>query len=264
MAGYHPGSALTMVVAMSMAHATVLLTRPRQQAEPFAERLRHDIDRPLTLLSAPMTQILEETGEFSTDGLQGLLFTSVNAVEIFASRSTRRDLPALCVGDRTAETARSHGMSAESARGDASALATLAQQAYRPGAGDYLHLRGRQSTGDVAGALAVEGINVHEVVLYDATPIWSVPPDVQTSLEAGRIDAALFFSPRASRIFTQLASAAAQSGRAWGLQRATAVAISSAAAQPLRELDIGAIQVATAPDSASVVSKLQELLVTFE
>ncbi|MEL6234802.1 MAG: uroporphyrinogen-III synthase, partial [Pseudomonadota bacterium] len=153
----------------------LLLTRPIDQAQEFAASVAAALPGRYEPVYWPLIRIEREPAELALDDVQGLLFTSANGVRAFAQASPRRDIPALCVGDGTATAARAAGLIASSARGDAGALAQLAVASHLPGAGAYLHLRGRDTTGDIAGALAVEGIEVREAVLYAARPAMDVP-----------------------------------------------------------------------------------------
>ena len=91
---------------------------------------------------SPVLEIVPLPAPLDLDGLQGLIFTSANGVEQFAARSPDRSLPAWCVGAMTAAAARRAGFAARSADGDVGDLAALVVAGHRPGAGDFLHLRG--------------------------------------------------------------------------------------------------------------------------
>jgi uroporphyrinogen-III synthase len=85
----------------------ILVTRPRSESEVFALTLAmrgHDA------VQAPLLDIVpDETASVDLDGVQALLFTSINGVRSFARVSTARDVPAYCVGDATAQAARDMG-----------------------------------------------------------------------------------------------------------------------------------------------------------
>lgn len=240
----------------------LLLTRPIDQAQEFAASVAAALPGRYEPVYWPLIRIEREPAELALDDVQGLLFTSANGVRAFAQASPRRDIPALCVGDGTATAARAAGLIASSARGDAGALAQLAVASHLPGAGAYLHLRGRDTTGDIAGALAVEGIEVREAVLYAARPAMDVPEAAASLLTDGLAGVVTLFSPRTARIFAGFAADAAAAGRAWSLHATTGLAISRAAAEPLMGLGFGELALPAQPNAQAMVAALGAILDT--
>jgi uroporphyrinogen-III synthase len=186
------------------------------------------------------------------DGLQGLVFTSANGVEQFAALSAERRLPAYCVGDMTAAAARRAGLTARSADGDVMALAALVAAAHRPGAGSFLHLRGRHAAGDLIGRLAAAGVPARAAEIYDQAPR-PLDPAAAGLLAAGRADVLAFFSPRTARLFAEAARAAR-----WSLATVTAVSLGPAADAAL-DLDIGHRRIAPAPTRDGMLAALAAL-----
>lgn len=185
----------------------VLVTRPRGEADMFAVALAmrgHDA------LVAPLLDIVvEPVGPLDLDGVQGVLFTSANGVRAFAHSQTRRDLPAFCVGDATANAARNAGFAkVESAAGDVEALADLVRAKLDPAAGALVHAAGTAVAGDLAGALGADGFEVRREKLYRADMATSLPVEVVAALRDGHIDAVTFFSPRTAEIFARLVQTA--------------------------------------------------------
>ncbi|MEM9049781.1 MAG: uroporphyrinogen-III synthase [Pseudomonadota bacterium] len=238
----------------------LLLTRPLAQAQSFAARAVAACSGRVRPIIWPLIRIEDEPVALALDGVQALLFTSSNAVQAFARLSDRRDLPALCVGDVSAAAARAVGLTASSAQGDVGALARLAAAAYLPGAGAYMHLRGHDMAGDLAGALRAEGIHVREAVVYAARPAMTVPDMAATALTGRQPKIVTIFSPRTARLFAGFAGQAADTGAAWALQEAVAVAISRAAADPLTDLGFAGLMVAARPDSDAMCSALTRIV----
>jgi uroporphyrinogen-III synthase len=210
----------------------VLVTRPRGEADMFAVALAmHGHDA----LVAPLLDIVvEPAGPLDLDGVQGVLFTSANGVRAFAHSQTRRDLPAFCVGNATANAARNAGFAnVESAAGDVDALADLVRAKLDPGAGALVHAAGTAVAGDLAGALGAVGFEVRREKLYRADMATSLPPEIVAALRNGQIDAVTFFSPRTAEVFARLVQAV-DLGPA--LAKVTAVALAQSA------LDIAAEQ----------------------
>lgn len=237
----------------------ILITRAEAQAKAFAAELEAALPGRFSPLYWPLIRIVPEAVPVRLDGIQALLFTSANAVRVFAAMEARRDLPALCVGDETARVAQALGFAAESAHGNAGDLARMAAGAWLPGAGAYLHLRGREAAGDLAGALMSEGIEVREQVVYDAQPAAGLPEEVAVRLVAGDLPAILFFSPRSARIFESFHRDARTAGQGWALGGTDAICISAATAAPLGQAGFGRIRVAPSPDRAGMLAALGQM-----
>ncbi|MEO0999557.1 MAG: uroporphyrinogen-III synthase [Pseudomonadota bacterium] len=221
----------------------VLLTRPRAQAEETAAALA---GVGIAALLSPLSEIVDRPGAVDLAGTDALLFTSANGVAAFARRSDARDLPALCVGDRTAAAARAAGLSAESAAGDAAALAVLAARR----GGRLLHLRGADQAGDLAAALRAAGIAVRDQVLY-AAERRPLSPEARAAAEAGALAALTAYSPRAA------GALAAEVAPGWPLPRMALAAISEAAAAPLRHLPWARVEIAARPDGPAMLDAIK-------
>jgi uroporphyrinogen-III synthase len=226
----------------------VLLTRPLEDSRALAETLEAEAIDPLIW---PLTRIVPTVTALKlpfTTG--GLLFTSANGVRALAALTSRRDLPALCVGGATAETARKAGFGdCFSADGDARALAELAR---RSGIGEFFHPRGRDAAGDLKGWLAETGQRVTEAVLYQAEETGAAPAPVAAALARGTIDLVTVWSPRASAILARhLANAGAT------LDNTGLLAISPAAAGPLEASRFRRILVAEAPNAAAMLAAIR-------
>lgn len=230
---------------------SLLLTRPRAQSEAFAAVLAAELPGRFRTLVAPLIEIVPVAeAPLDLSGLQGLLFTSSNGVEAFAARTADRSLPALCVGDMTAAAARAAGFAdAASADGDVAAIAALAAAAYRPGAGAFLHVRGRHAAGDLTGRLAAAGIPARAAELYDQRTV-DLAPAAASALAAGAVEVVALFSPRSARIFAAQARAAG-----WPLGGVAFAALSPAVAAALDGLP-GRRHVAAAPTRAGMLETL--------
>lgn len=184
----------------------ILLTRPRAQSERFAASCRARFGERVALAIAPLQEIEAMGAAPDLSGIGSLIFTSENGVLALAGTSPRRDLPAYCVGDRTAEAARAAGFEAVSAGGTAEDL--VAMIAAAPPEAPMLHVHGRHLAADVAAMLRDRGIAASGVALYDqvAQP---APPELAAALaHIGPVLVPLF-SPRSAALF-----AAAAAGRA--------------------------------------------------
>lgn len=229
---------------------TLILTRPQRQSEDFAAALAEAMPGRFAVLVAPLIEIAPVPAPLDLAGLQGLVFSSANGVEQLAARSRERGLVAYCVGEMTAAVARAAGFDAVSADGDVEDLARLVVAAHRPGAGAFLHVRGRHAAGNLVGSLAAAGVPARAAEIYDQTPRPLAGP-AAAHLAAGKPAAVALFSPRSARLF----AAEARPG-CWPLARVTAVSISAAADAALDGLGLGRRIVAPAPGRAGMLAAL--------
>ncbi|MBW8734243.1 MAG: uroporphyrinogen-III synthase [Asticcacaulis sp.] len=96
-----------------------------------------------------------------------VIFTSRNGVRAFAARSPRRDAPAWCVGDATADAARDAGFDAiVSAEGDVEALFALMKDK-APRHFRYLYASAKQPAAPLTAWLWAEGFRVSQTPVYD-------------------------------------------------------------------------------------------------
>ncbi|MBP7242251.1 uroporphyrinogen-III synthase [Amaricoccus sp.] len=231
----------------------LLVTRPGAQGRAFAAALEAALPGRFDPLLAPFLAIAPRAAPIDLAGAQALLFSSANGVEIFAAMSAERGLPALCVGDITAETARTAGFAVESAGGDVEALARLALARARPGAGDLVHVRGVHAAGDLVGRLAAAGLPARALQLYDQVAV-PPTPEAATLLAAGAIEVATAFSPRSAALFAAAARAAS-----WPLSQMTLVSLSANADAAHDAPEPGRRVIAPRPDRTGMITALAGL-----
>lgn len=223
---------------------TVLLTRPRAQAEAFGARLT-----PLgwTPIIAPLQAIsFAESPPPLLDEARALLFTSQNGVAAFARLCPSRDLPALCVGPNTAKAARDAGFVALEGPGQAQGLAPWAAQHSR---GPVLHCRGAHSTGDLVSDFAAEGVLLHSHTLYTQTAL-PLEAHARDALNSGRVGVLMVFSPRSAQLLGQ-----ATAGIATALP--LTLCLSQAVANALNFQAAPEILIAEQPNGDSMLVALQ-------
>ena len=224
--------------------AKVWVTRAQPGAASTAGRLT---ERGLDPVVLPLIEIralapaLPDLAAFD-----GLIFTSLNGVAAFTDLGPPAEafaLPVFAVGDATARSARAAGFAmVRSADGDVEALAEMIRQT-APGA-RLLHPAALQPAGDLSGA--VEGVaEIHVLPVYEAVATSAAPP--------ADFDIVLIHSPRAARELAARLPSGDASGR-------TAVAISAAAAQPLKVPGFAAIHVAETPDETGLFNALKAAL----
>jgi len=226
----------------------VLLTRPLEQSRILAETLEAEGIEPLIW---PLTRVHPTVTELKLPyDIDGILFTSANGVRALAALTERRDLPALCVGGATTRAARAAGyLNCFSAEGDAQALADLAR---RSGLRRFLHPRGRDAAGDLAGWLAETGQRVIEAVLYEARETGAPPAPVADALRRGAIDLVTVWSRRNGSILARHLA-----GLGANLSTTGLLAISAAAAEPLAESGFRDFRMAESPDSPAMLAGIR-------
>jgi uroporphyrinogen-III synthase len=232
----------------------VLITRPEREATALATAL---VERGHAPVIAPLFElaILRPPAEFAAAlaACQAVLITSANGARALAEASEQRSRPVFAVGDTTAATAEGLGFGdVVSASGDGAALAELVRRRLDPKNGALVHASGV----DVAGELALPDFEVRRFALYEAREATTLPDSARAALEARALDAAMFFSPRASALFAKLAAGA---GLANACRSVTAIAISPAAAGPLDALPFKAVRAAHRPTRQAVLDEIDRL-----
>lgn len=232
----------------------VLVTRPRaDSAEIVAELSRRGFEPYLE----PLLEVRFLDGPApELAGVQALVFTSANGVRAFARRSPARCIPAYAVGDATARAARAAGFDrVTSSSGTVEALAALVICNSNAAAGKLLHIAGSVVAGDLAGRLSAEGFQIDRAIMYAAEAADRLSTRTKEALRDGAIDYALFFSPRTARIFVNLAE---REGLVEASRRLTAICLSPAVADALRDLSLKSVRTAHEPGSGSLLKSLEE------
>lgn len=225
----------------------VLVTRPAEDGAEIAARLAEMGH--VALLAPLLTPHFEAGLEPDFAGVQAILITSANGVRALIGRTARRDIPVFAVGPQTSQEAQAAGFTdIKNADGDARLLAQMTTRWTTPDKGALLHVCGAEAPGTLAALLESAGFTVRRAVLYRVGAAASLPPDARAALEAGRVDAALFFSPRSARIFCELA-------QNLSTQSLTALCISPITAQALTR-PFKAVRIADKPNQQALLALL--------
>ena len=195
---------------------TILLTRPREDAEKLAATLT-SYGLEASYVIAPVMEIVALDLEIEPTGYSGVVLTSRYAVPIAAR--TFADMTAYCVGGATSTSAEAAGLKTVSANGTADDLVALLM---RENISPLAHLHGTHTAGDVAARLTDAGLLTRSFAVYDQKEVpW--PRVTQAQIDAALSLIVPVYSPRsATLVGARLAKSAANM---------TLVAISSAAAQ---------------------------------
>lgn len=223
--------------------ATLLLTRPEPASAAMARDLRAKYPN-LRCIISPLFKIIPCDEVIELDGISALVFTSANGLETFASASPRRDLPAYCVGEKTAAAARALGMAVLATAATSEELSALLTASP---SGPLLHLHGRH----VAGGFA-PGIMARSQVIYEQPPL-PLAAEAETALAAGAVDAVVLYSPRSARLFGAILNR-------FPPEPLTALCISEAAADALAGRANVALRVAEQPTGAAMDTLIAKFL----
>ena len=227
----------------------LLLTRPRDDAEPLAHSLKLRGHEPII---APLMEIRFVPGpEIPLTGIQGLIATSANGIRALAARSKIRNLTVFAVGPQTAETAGLTGFTeVVCANGDSAALAATIIERANPANGPLLHAAGTDTAGRLSESLRQHGFRVETIVLYEAVSVERLPHEAGERLRQDTLDGVLLFSPRSAAIFVALTAKAGLSAQC---ERLTAFCISAATAKALSPLCFGRLAIAASSNQQSML-----------
>jgi uroporphyrinogen-III synthase len=227
----------------------LLVTRPRDDAESFAQFLRA---RGHETVIAPIMDVQIPPGPaLSLEGVQGALATSANGVRALSLRTPRRDVTIYAVGPQTAEAARQSGFTVViSADGDAAALVETVAREADPAGGMLLHAAGAETAGRLRQALQARGFRVETAVLYEALPVAKLPTAAEDALRNGSLDGVLMFSPRSARTFATLARTAGLAAQCAPL---VAFCISAATAEALAPVTFARVAIAGTPNQDAIL-----------
>jgi len=231
--------------------ATLLLTRPAPAARAFAARTRWG--GPVVV--APLLRIVLHPFALPDDGAE-VIFTAAHAVTALAQATPRRDWPVWCVGPATAQAAREAGFD-DLTEGGGDAGALVAQLRAAPPGRRLVHLCGDHVARDIAAELRAAGLPALAQVVYAQQPL-ALSEQARACLQAPGAVVTPVFSPRSARL---LADALARLNLRAALH---VVAISPAAAAPLRGMAVAAPTIAARPDAEAMLSALAGLQAALE
>jgi uroporphyrinogen III methyltransferase/synthase len=206
---------------MSLHGKTVLVTRRREQSDELVSELEK---LGASTVVAPMIDIAEPVSWRSCDAAverlgeyDGLIFTSVNAVEMFLRRVEERGgdthrlhtIPVFAVGEKTQQALAARGIRAERPAEETTGEELgRAMAAARVEGKVFLHPRGNLGRGEVEQQVAAAGGRVEAVVVYTTRdPDGASGGAVKERILSGEIDVVTFASPSAVRGFLAIVSA---------------------------------------------------------
>ncbi len=173
----------------------LLVTRPADQAEQTAQKLRALGHLPVV---APVLEVAQTGAALPPGPFDLLLATSVQALAGFPPRAKHLALPLACVGEKTANAARTAGFSVLHAAPDAEALAEVLRKEKSPMSA--LSLAGRERRATLEESLRAAGWRVEIVETYAARAVQTWPEAFVAALDAGEIGGVLHYSPRSAAL----------------------------------------------------------------
>jgi uroporphyrinogen-III synthase len=230
----------------------ILITRPAEDSATIAARLA--AIGPEGVVVPLLTPRFDMDVSPDLAGVQAVLITSANGVRAFVQASARRDLPVFAVGPQTAALARQAGfVDVRDADGDVHALAACAARWAKPDGSALVHVCSHEAPGTLTTLLARAGFVVRAMRLYRMEVATALPDTARVALERGRLDAAMFFSPRSAGVFRDLLLPVDESLVA----PLAALCISTNTAKALAPLTFKAVRVAAHPNQDAMLALVE-------
>lgn len=224
----------------------MIVTRPAAQGERFAREVLAAWNRPLTVLFAPLIEIVQRPVTVKTP--DAVIFTSANGVTAAAGLGLPQGLRAWCVGQKTAEAARRAGFDVIAGPGDAAGLVVQIVAAHPRG--QLVHVRGQHARGDICAQLTTAGILCQDVVAYEQRALALTDGAKAALSDANRVILPLF-SARTAHILWKQAPFTA---------KVQPIAISKAVAATVPKAYAQNVILAHRPDRAAMVAAVLSAL----
>lgn len=207
--------------------STILVTRPIDEATPTAERLEamghHVVMAPAIRVEPVSFEIPDES--------RSIIVTSKNGARLGLVNVGNKARPIFAVGDKTADEARNLGFTNVTVGpGTARQLVPLLLECGLTEKRKYTHLCGTTLSYNISDVLKNEGLDAVNTVTYQARALRGLSGGVQEALDEGKIDTALFYSPRTATIFEETV---AEYGRSDWLRNMDALCLSTRVAENL-------------------------------
>ncbi|MAN67334.1 uroporphyrinogen-III synthase [uncultured Hyphomonas sp.] len=230
----------------------VIVTRAEPGASETVERLRA---MGLTAISSPMLELKAlDLPMPDLSDIYHLVFTSANGVRYFVEAvggisEQIADLTAWCVGPATTHAAKAAGFQRIMAGdGNADELSDLILSADGV-EGGFLHVANSAAAGNLVAQLTAAGREARFLALYETVPASGFDEDAKAALVSEAATIILFHSAKAAEAFAALSEDLPMSTN-------VAVAISEAAAAPLRSLNARAMIAAARPNENALMEAL--------
>lgn len=234
--------------------STVLITRPLAESQKIAQILAAKGHRCLIepmLNIQPVRSARSEIQALSAKSFQAIILTSQHALQGIQVPAELLALPVYAVGMKTARSARKAGFSTiHTGTQGISGLTELIGRNTTARLGSLLYLRAQQISQPVQPLLSQ--YHIQEIITYRALPSTQLSEATQKMLNAGQVNAILFFSRQSAMAF----QAAAQGT---SLNHVMALCISPAVALALDPASWGPVHSALQPSQAALLTLFDHL-----
>ncbi len=184
----------------------LLVTRPQPDADAQAARLRelgHEaVVEPVLALE------VRDPGRLPAADAQAVIVTSRNALRALdelGQIDAMVHLPLVAVGKATARLAERLGFATvHVGAGAAPTLVPLIREQCNPADGPLLYVTGEKTAFDLKPALAADGFEVVQSIVYAARPSTSLGAKTIEAIAAGNLDGVILMSAETARIYAQL------------------------------------------------------------
>lgn len=229
----------------------MLITRPEPDAQATQERLAA---LGIAAEIAPvMTRQTLHAHLPPPQGFAAVALTSTNALRGLADLASLEpllDKPVFAVGERTAHEARQLGFTqVTAADGTLDSLVTTIALARLDG--PIFYPAGKHLSGDLAHALAPQGLMVVTVPVYEMVAETSLPEAICSGLASGKFGAVLFYSRRTAEIFISLVDQVIPLARRRALP---VICISENVARPLMAAHFNRVLLSDHPSEEAMMS----------
>lgn len=222
---------------------SVLITRPREQAEETARALQRmgyeSFIHPVLEIRADANGIEQLRADVFED-YAGVIITSKQVEKIMAETGIRFNLPVFEIGP--------------AARDAQELIKNIRQQASK--GSNLLYLRGADISFPLKGELAKAAIEVTERVVYRAEKVESLTPELEFVLRQKQAGVILHYSKRSAEAFLALAASLNSPGILSGMD---AIAISPAVKEALQAGRFHRTVAAETPDETAMLRLLRSL-----
>lgn len=173
-----------------------------------------------------------------------LIFTSRNGVQAYAATCSERANPVICVGDATAQLARSVGfVHVTSAQGDAQDIVKLVLKTV-PRSETLRHCCGKHVKGHLAEQLSEAGYQIKREIYYSTSPVKRLDVNVEN------LEYVALYSPRGASAFLDLV-------KQGDVSHIITLCISEATDAVLEPLRLSRRLIADTPDQTAMVKSLR-------
>jgi uroporphyrinogen-III synthase len=231
----------------------VLITRPESDAAALRgelEALGHtvSVEPLLTIRALPVSAD-------AVEGIAALVATSRNGLRALAESpafDAAKQLPLIAVGPGTAGLAQEIGFTRVTAgKGTGVDLVPAIVATARELGGPVAHVRGKDVAFDLREAVQGQGLDLREIVSYEAVAADRFQPATRDLIASGVVNAVILMSPRTGSTFSKLA-------RTEGLSKAAQnlgfLCLSPAVAATVEPLGPARVEIAESPDVAAMLA----------